>query len=311
MKKKMLSVLAFGLVVGAGLVSCGGSSEFDNTRNITCYTRDTTSGTRDGFFSGIGLKDAAANNAPLKEGTVTVASNGEMISSLKNDVYGIGYFSLSSLATSDLKGVTYNDVVPSEANVINGTYGLTRNFNYCVRDDFNNSTVGQIVDAFLAYMFSTDGQLIIENEGGIVKTDATYSWDSVKANYPVTTQNNSSVTVRFGGSTSVQEIATALTSAFSPLCGNFVANHNHKGSGDAYKNTQGDNKDSSTGLDIGFASREFNLDTTEPLSTDSYGLICVDAIVVAANKENPIEKITDEELVDMYTGEVSTWSEIL
>lgn len=311
MKKKMLSVLAFGLVVGAGLVSCGGSSEFDNTRNITCYTRDTTSGTRDGFFSGIGLKDAATNNAPLKEGTVTVAGNGEMISSLKNDVYGIGYFSLSSLATSDLKGVIYNDVVPSEANVINGTYGLTRNFNYCVRDDFNNSTVGQIVDAFLAYMFSTDGQLIIENEGGIVKTDATYSWDSVKANYPVTTQNNSSVTVRFGGSTSVEGIATALTSAFSPLCGNFVANHNHKGSGDAYKNTQGDNKDSSTGLDIGFASREFNLDTTEPLSSDSYGLFCVDAIVVAANKENPIEKITDKELVDIYTGEVLTWSQIL
>ncbi len=45
MKKRLLGIL----LVGSSLVACGGTG-FDASKNITCYTRDTTSGTRDGFF---------------------------------------------------------------------------------------------------------------------------------------------------------------------------------------------------------------------------------------------------------------------
>ena len=45
---------------------------------------------------------------------------------------------------------------------------------------------------------------------------ATQTWDDIKANHPITNQDNSGVTVRFGGSDSIQKVAEALTNAFKP-----------------------------------------------------------------------------------------------
>lgn len=71
-------------------------------------------------------------------------------------------------------------------------------------------------------------------------------------------------------------------------CGNFKPEHNHGGSGDAYKFTQGAEKDSTSKLDIGFLSRELN--SSEVASENTAGLICVDAIVAVTNQKNPIKR---------------------
>ena len=133
MKKiiKFVSLLAIALLAIVGCSSKG----FDETSEIKLYTRDTTSGTRDGFFTGIGLSEAKEDNSPLKvKGLGTVESNGDMINSIKNDKYGIGYISMSSLEDSGLKGLYYEGVEPTEDNVLNGAYTLTRNFNYIIRN---------------------------------------------------------------------------------------------------------------------------------------------------------------------------------
>src|SRR5574344_133509 len=99
----------------------------------------------------------------------------------------------------------------------------------------------------------------------------------------------------------------ALSKEFSPLCGNFVAEHNHTGSGDAYKRTQGTDKDSSSALDIAFASREFA--TSEPAATGTTAKMCTDAIVAAINAKNTrITNITAASLKGIYSGTITKWS---
>ena len=233
-----------------------------------------------------------------------------MIQSIKNDKFSLGYISLASLENSGVKGLTYDNVVPSEANVLNETYELTRNFNYVVRSDYAaDSKVKQIVDAFIAYSTTIEGKSIIkQNDGIIALSNTDRSWKDIKANYPITLEDNSKATVRIGGSTSCEKIAKALTSAFSPLCGNFIASHNHTGSGDAYKQTQGKNKDEANGLDIGYLSRE--LEENEPAATGTHGKICTDAIVAVVNEANPLTSTTKEILKAVYTGEKKTWKEL-
>lgn len=320
-KKMLMSVIFFATLTGCGNNATEvekesakptetANADFDKTKNITCYTRDTTSGTRDGFFTKIGLEKNKASNDGLVTSIVETTSNGNMIQSIKNDKFSLGYISLASLENSGVKGLTYDNVVPSEANVLNETYELTRNFNYVVRNDYAaDSKVKQIVDAFIAYSTTIEGKSIIkQNDGIIALSNTDKSWKDIKANYPITLEDNSKATVRIGGSTSCEKIAKALTSAFSPLCGNFIASHNHTGSGDAYKHTQGKNKDEANGLDIGYLSRE--LEENEPAATGTHGKICTDAIVAVVNEANPLTSTTKEILKAVYTGEKKTWNEL-
>ncbi len=318
--KNLIKTLTIGLSLAATVAfvaSCNDnnnseSSSFDTSKKITAYTRDTTSGTRDGFFTKIGMSAQKANNEGLVSGYVEVSSNGDMVNRIKQDEYGIGYISLSSLESSGLNGLKYDNVVPSEENVLNGTYELTRNFNYVIRNDYaSDSKVGQIVSAFVAYMSTSTAKAIIKSNDGILTIKTTdKSWDDIKANYPICSEDNSSIKVTFGGSTSVEKIAKKLTAAFSPLCGNFIAEHNHTGSGDAYKHTQGEQKDSATGkLDIGFLSRE--LESNEAAADGTYGKICTDAIVAVVNSKNPLTNTDSVTLADIYKGNKTLWNQII
>lgn len=292
--------------------SSSSTSSFDTTKKIMAYTRDTTSGTRDGFFTKIGMSDAKANNEPLVKGYVEVASNGDMVTRIKEDTYGIGYISLSSLEGSTLTGLKYDNVEPSEANVLNNTYNLTRNFNYVTRNDYaNDDKVGQIVAAFVAFMSTSTAKAIIKSNDGILTINTTdKSWDDIKGNYAICKEDNSKIKVAFGGSTSVEKIAKKLTAAFSPLCGNFVAEHNHTGSGDAFKHTQGSQKDAATGkLDIGFLSRE--LEENEAAAEGTYGKICTDAIVAVVNSKNPLKSTDAATLTAIYKGTKTLWNQVI
>ena len=305
------------LLLGMTLASCGGNNtsnsskvEFDTSKNITVYTRDTDSGTRDGFFTKIGLKDAVKSNEPLVKGAVETNGNGDMVLKVKNDEYGIGYISLSSLEESSLTGLKYEGVEPNEDNVLNGSYGLTRNFNYIIRNEFDSDTKKDIVNAFVAYMSTKEAKATIIANSGIVKLNKDdKSWDDIKANYPITNQDNSNITIKFGGSTSVEKIAKALSQEFASKCGNFKPEHNHAGSGDAYKFTQGEEKDSTSKLDIGFLSRELN--SNEVAASNTSGLICIDAIVAVVNNKNSLTAITANELKDIYTGVTTKWNQLI
>ena len=309
---KKITQLFIALIISLFILTGCSTDEFDSKFEIKLYTRDTTSGTRDGFFTGIGLSEAKEDNSPLRiEGLGTVESNGDMINSIKNDKYGIGYISMSSLNETEVKGLSFEGVSPTEENVLNGTYTLTRNFNYIIREDYEAKEKQQIIEAFLAYLQTQEGKSTMQSEGGILEVKSNDpTWDSIKSNYEIVFKDNSNITINFGGSTSVSKMATALANEFSDLCGNVKFSHNYHGSSDAYKKTQGKDKNSTGYFDMAFASRDFKLDSSEQAAEGTYGTLCIDAIVAIVNTENSITNITKAQLKDIYTGFIKNWNEL-
>jgi phosphate transport system substrate-binding protein len=304
--KKLIKVLVLPVMSVIALGGC--SQNFDENKEIKIYTRDTSSGTRDGFFTGIGFEEAVKDDTVLKEGKIRVDSNGDMISAIENDLYGIGYISLSSL-TEKLNGIAYEGTEPTEENVINKKYQLTRNFNYCIRAEYNNAENKEIVLAFISYMNTVEGEATIKQHGGIVNTVATQSWDEIKEKYAIASQDNSSLTITVGGSTSVQSIVSNLLLEFSKKCGNFKYIYNPTGSSDAYKRTNGSEKDGANACDLAFASREFK--DSESMSDELKGMMCIDAIVVVTNKNNKtLQNVNKATLKSIYDGTIQTWKEV-
>ncbi|MBA2840117.1 phosphate transport system substrate-binding protein [Methanococcus maripaludis] len=126
-----------------------------NDAQINVYTRDEESGTREVFF------EKALNKGNITKKAVVVASNGAMKSSVKADVNGIGYLSIGYLDSS-VKGCEYEGVIPTEANVISGTYKVSRTLNV-----ITNGEPSQEVKAFIDFLLSSEGQKIVAEEGYI------------------------------------------------------------------------------------------------------------------------------------------------
>lgn len=307
MKKIYLFLVLASLIV---LGACtNNEAEFDLESNITVYTRDTTSGTRDGFMNGIGFSAAAKSDDVLVTGYV-IRDNTAQLNAMTIDEYGIGYISLSSV-NNEVKGLYFNGVEPTEANVINNTYDLKRPFVWMLRadGDFPSQTVQDLVKAFVAFLGTSDAADIINNAGAIALPTST-TWDSIKANHPVTQLNNSAVTVRFGGSDSIQKVAEAVTAAFTAKAGNFVAEHEHTGSGDGWKRTNGDTKDQTVGKDVGFSSRPFTAAELSNVTAQQHGQLAWDAIVAIVHKNNPVNNVTADTLKKIYEGTFLTWADV-
>ena len=159
-------------------------------KNVKLYSREAGSGTRECFFEGIGYKDVKAEDKWL-DGVVvsSQASNGDMMNAIKDDKYGIGYCSLDSLATAKgIKGLKYEGVEASEDTVNDGTYKLSRNFNYVIRGDYSEEDKNRetAVKAFVDFMGSKEGKIAIKSAGGIVSgLESAPSWaDLQKEKYP-------------------------------------------------------------------------------------------------------------------------------
>ncbi len=305
MKKLVLLVSLF--LVGT-LVACGGEEGWDSTSNISVYTRDTSSGTRAGFMGGIGFDEAAEDDSLLADGFV-IKDNTGILTSMATDEYGIGYISLASLDIT-VKGLHFDGVAPTVANVVNNTYGLKRPFNYVLRalDDYANDTEKEISLAFIAFLHTSDGADIITNEGAIPLTSSE-SWDDIKDDYNVCSLDNSGVTIKFGGSDSIEKIALALTESFAPKCGNFVPEHDHTGSSDGFKRTQGSEKDGDNYKHVGFASRPFK--DSEAGAAGTQGQLAWDAIVAIVHLDNEVTNVTAEDLKKIFGGTYTTWDQLL
>lgn len=154
----------------------------NDTTTISRYTRDSSSGTRDGFFTAIGYSDAKTDDTKLP-GAATATSNGDMITKVKNDVNGIGYISLASLSSSGLKALKYDGVTASEEAVVDGTYKLSRNFNYITRTEEDcTEAEWDVLEAFMLYLTSREALTIIAANDGILTTkiSTAKTWSQLK-----------------------------------------------------------------------------------------------------------------------------------
>ena len=304
----------------ASSAASSAAPSFLTSNNVVLYTRDTTSGTRDGFMGGIGFSAAAKDDNLLTEGFL-INDNTAILNAMSgSDKYGIGYVSLSSV-NNNIKALEFNGVEATEDTVLDNSYGLKRPFNWILRNagDFPSTDVENIVEALVGFMGTIEGGETITGAGAVALASTT-RWDDIKVNYAVCDQDNSEVTVRFGGSDSIEKVAKAVTASFRPRCGNFVAEHEHTGSSDAWKRTVGAQKDEAVGKDVGFASRPFTAaeilnQAGAALPLEQYGQLAWDAIVAIVHLDNPLSNVDGDLLKRMYekasANPIRTWEQAL
>lgn len=290
----------------APTTTAGGS---DNTGKINVWTRDEASGTRGAFEEIVGFEGELTVDATETSG------NGDMAAKVGADAFGIGYVSLTTaFEDNNLKKVNLDGVEPTEANVLSGDYAVARPFNLVTRaeGDFETDEIEQLTAAFVDYLMnSVEGLEAVFSAGGIVDPDSGTPWDELKANHPIVDQDNSGLTLRTAGSTSVEATLKVALETFQPMAGNFKIAMSHSGSGEGFKTTLGSEKDGTAAAEIGFASRGFKDDGSEDVSgAMASGTYAMDAVVVVVSQDNALTDLTLEQLAAIFKGEISDWSEL-
>ncbi len=125
---------------------------------IARVIRESGSGTREGFESITGTKDACLSDQEL-------SSTGAVIEAVRSNPGAIGYASLS--AVEGQEGITVlkvDGVAPSEETVLDGTYTIQRPFVFVTRTD---ETLSDAAQAFFDFATSTDANDLIAAAGAV------------------------------------------------------------------------------------------------------------------------------------------------
>lgn len=122
-------------------------------RDITVYTREASSGTRDALVSLLELEDAD-KNVLITENAIECNSNGVMKTNVAGNENAIGYVSLGVLDET-IRALVVDGVEASSENVLNGTYALYRPFNFVTMGE----PEGAVKD-FIDFALSEDGQAL-------------------------------------------------------------------------------------------------------------------------------------------------------
>ena len=218
---------------------------------------------------------------------ISNSTNGVMMS-VAGNVDAIGYISLGSL-NDTVKALDVNGVECSVADIKSGDYVVARPFNVCYQQAKLDGNAA--AKDLIAFIESDDGQKIIADNGYI-------AIDSTGAYAP------SGVTgaISLNGSTSVGPIMEKLCEAYKALNPDVSIDIQQTGSGAGITSvTEGT-------CDIGMSSRELKQEELDAGLTEMK--IADDGIAVIVNLENPIENITSDEVMKIYTGEINNWSEL-
>lgn len=288
--KKFICVVLSMALLAMSFTACGQSSgEFDNTKAISVITREDGSGTRGAFIElfGIEQKDSDGNKVDYTITSASTTNNTSvMMSTVAGNKYAIGYISLGSLGDT-VKAVKIDGVEASVANVENGTYKIARPFNIVTGE-----SVSELAQDFINYIMSEEGQAVIAENG--------YIPNSEKDEYNAVLPEGKIVVA---GSSSVSPVMEKLKEAYLAINTN--------------AEIEIQTSDSTTGVtstidgicDIGMASRE--LKDEEASQGVVSTTIAMDGIAVIVNNDSPVEELTSEQVMNIYMGGLTKWSDIV
>ena len=129
----------------------GGADE-----EIVVVSRENGSGTRGAFEELVGFEDELTENAIIAEG------NGNVQTTVAGNEKAIGYVSFTYI-NETVKPLLVDGVEPTTENVLSGDYGISRPFLMVYHDENMN----EASEEFVNFVLSEDGQMIVEDKGGI------------------------------------------------------------------------------------------------------------------------------------------------
>jgi len=257
-----------------------GRSDFDFDRVISVLTREDGSGTRDAFVSTTGVGDDMFVEAIVFNETNQVLTN------VETNEFAIGYVSVGSL-NDNIKALAIDGVLPSDETIKDGSYTVQRPLLICINPD---NAENELVQDFINFMLSAQGQEISSSR-----------WTPVDANPPEYTPSGLSGTIRVGGSTSVEPLMQAMRQEYIALNPGIEIEISGGGSG------TGISEAISGVIDIGMSSRALR-DTEVDELIDIY--IALDGVAIIVNPNNPIDNMSIDQVRDIFTGEITRWSDL-
>lgn len=286
MKKWIMSLMitTMLMVIFAG---CGNRNKGADTGArglISVVSREEGSGTRGAFVElfGIEEKDASGNR---KDGTtleaIIVNSTEIVLSNVAGNPNAIGYISMGAL-NDRVKAVNINGAEASVENVKNGTYTILRPF-YIV----THETVSEVTWDFMNYIFSIQGQEVVEKKGYISVADNTEEFVS----------HQPAGKIVIAGSSSVAPVMEVLMESYKEI------NPNVEMELQTSDSTTGIQSVLDQTVDIGMASRALKASEASLSAMP----IALDGLAVIVNPTNAIKNMTIEEVKEIFTGEVTIW----
>lgn len=289
-KRVLAAAMCLGLTMGV-LTGCGGSdaASFDKNGAITVVSREDGSGTRGAFIELFGIEqknDAGEKVDHTIDSAVFTNSTAVMMTTVAQDVNSIGYISLGSL-NDTVKAVKVEGVEPTVENVKNGSYSVVRPFNIIYKDGLSDAAKD-----FMDYIMSSDGQKVVADNGYVsIDGGAAYSGSKPEGKVVV------------AGSSSVTPVMEKLKEAYEAV------NPNAQIEVQESDSTTGVNSTIEGICDIGMASRD--LKEEEASQSISSTVIALDGIAVVVNKECSVDDLTKEQVMNIYTGSATKWSDII
>lgn len=255
---------------------------------IDVISREDGSGTRGAFIElfGVEQKDASGEKVDYTTDDAEITNSTEvMITSVAGDKQAIGYISLGSLNDS-VKALKIDGAAATVDDIKDGSYKIARPFNIVTTGE-----VSDVAQDFINFIFSEEGQKVVEDNGYISQ-----------GNQGAYTASGKSGKVTVAGSSSVTPVMEKLAEAYKALNSDLTV--------------EVQQSDSTTGVtssiegvcDIGMASRELKDEETAKGAQGQ--VIAMDGIAVVVNNENPVEDLTAEQVKDIYVGDTTDWSEL-
>ena len=276
--KRIFALILGAVITAATLASCGNSG----SDTITVVSREDGSGTRSAFVELMGIlqddKDMTYERAEISNSTSVV------MSTVAGNANAIGYISLGSLNDS-VKAVNVDGVEATVDNIKSGSYKVSRPFNIATKDDLSD-----LAKDFINFILSTDGQAIVAED--YIALDATESY----------TPSGLTGKITLAGSTSVSPLMEQLAAAYKELNPDVKIEIQQSGS------SAGIQSAIEGVCDIGMASREIKEDEINAGLTPT--VIALDGIAVIVNNDNEVSDLTSEQIKNIYTGEVTSWSDV-
>ena len=290
MKKVFAVALAMTVAVGM-LAGCGSNDSAQGGAadgTITVVSREDGSGTRGAFIELFGIEEKNDAGEKIDNTTDTAEitnSTAVMMTTVAGNDNAIGYVSLGSLNDS-VKALSIDGVEASADNIKNGTYAVARPFNIATGKE-----VSEVTKDFINFILSEDGQAVVE-ENGYISQGNTGAFKSTEAEGKIVV----------AGSSSVTPVMEKLKEAYLAINPNATI--------------EVQQSDSTTGMtsamegmcDIGMASRELkDEETSQGLKSEE---IALDGIAVIVNKDNGVEDLSMDQIMKIFTGEITNWADV-
>ena len=285
--KKILALTLCVVMAAAAFTGCGNNNADSKTDGapITVISREDGSGTRGAFTELMGIMvddvDNTTTSAEISQSTSVVLTT---VAGNKNS---IGYVSLGSL-NDTVKTVKVDGVDATVENIKGGSYAVSRPFLVVTNDKLTD-----VSKDFIKFILSKQGQDIIAEEGYITIDDNAAEYES---------QKGIKGKIVLAGSTSVSPVMQKLADAYKAIYSDVTLEIQQTGSGAGITSTiEG-------ACDIGMSSRDLK---PEEAAEGIEGItIAMDGIAVVVNNENSVEDLTSEQIRQIFTGEVTDWSQV-